>query len=211
MFVRREPYDLHRRERVRNGSAGTHLDGDQHVPVGERTHLGLMPPCMQISVAPRSTASATFASTSSVPWLYASFSQRCRLKAQNWQLTKQTFVKLTLRLTTYVTASPTSSGTWSAAAIRRAGRRQSSSAAARPRRATAPSRRAALDDSATSGAAAPAAARAACRPGSRCRISSVTGFMRRFPPRCVRRSSRARRPRARAAARRETPAAHVPG
>ena len=92
--------NLHRRE-------GMNVDIGKFVLIATSTSRylksgisGLMPPCMQTSVAPRAIASATLLSTISSGWSYASDSQLWRLKPQNWHPTKQMLVKLMLRLTT---------------------------------------------------------------------------------------------------------------
>src|ERR1700733_16031788 len=64
---------------------------------------------MQTSRAPSCQASAAFSPTCSGVRKYVSDSRGPRLKAQNLQPTKQMLVKLTLRLTTYVTRLPASS------------------------------------------------------------------------------------------------------
>src|SRR4051794_14551835 len=77
-----------------------------------------MPDCMQISVAPKSTASRTRRSNSSWSCSYASGERRPWPKPQKAQPTMQTFETLMLRLTTKVTTSPFSSARSSSAAWR---------------------------------------------------------------------------------------------
>src|SRR5579864_1500247 len=64
---------------------------------------------MQTSVAPSSHASTALSATCSGVKKYESASRGPRRKAQNLHATKQMFVKLMLRLTTYVTRLPASS------------------------------------------------------------------------------------------------------
>jgi hypothetical protein len=77
-----------------------------------------MPDCMQISVAPNSTASRTRPRKSASECSYASGERRPCPNPQNAQPTTQTFEMLMLRLTTKVTVSPASSARSSSAAWR---------------------------------------------------------------------------------------------
>src|SRR5918996_4651542 len=98
---------------------------------------------MQTSVAPSSRASRARRTTSSTGKKYPSSSRWSRLKAQKVQCLMQTFVKLTLRLTTNVTTSPTCRRRSSSAAAVRASRsRPRATARVRPSAAetSAPSR-----------------------------------------------------------------------
>src|SRR5216117_2421388 len=121
---------------------------------------------MQTSVAPSSHASRARRTTSSRGNRYPSSSRWSRLNAQKPQCLMQTLVKLMLRLTTYVTTSPTCrrriSSATSVTACRsrpaaRVSARPSSTESSEPSRTPASTRRTSGDAQSRAGEGLPAA------------------------------------------------------
>ena len=145
------------------------LANRNHFSYSSRPQSGWIPDCMQISVAPASTASCTRRANSSSECTYASGERRACPNPQNAQPTMQMFETLMLRLTTNVTVSPASSDRSSSAAARissiTAGRCSANSAVSSSGVSAAPSRARAIARGAASSATRQlgAAARAATR------------------------------------------------
>ena len=83
MRVRRAPYIISIGEKRMDVDVGKmRLYRDKQIAILKAGMSGLMPPCMQTSVAPRATSSATFATMFSSEWSYASDSHFWRLKPE---------------------------------------------------------------------------------------------------------------------------------